>query len=96
VNALREHPQFDNASTSNCTTNVRTHNAATTTKPAPWDWRMLVNRTVDELVYEQGGFASQQPFAELKNESLIDARAQAADQDLDFSEQIRAGLPNFN
>jgi hypothetical protein len=96
VNALHEQPEFYNAVTSNCTTNVRTHTAATTSKPAAWDWRMLVNGSVDELVYEKGGFASRLPFAELKGRSLIDARAQAADQDLDFSERIRAGLPSFN
>jgi hypothetical protein len=96
VNALHERPQFYNAVTSNCTTNVRTHTAATTTKPAPWDWRMLVNGTVDELVYDRGGFASHLPFPELKARSLIDDQAQAADQALDFSERIRAGLPSFD
>ena len=95
VDALHQHPQFYNAVTSNCTTNVRTHTAATTTKPAPWDWRMLVNGTVDELVYERGGFANHLPFAELKEKSLIDGKAQAADQAPDFSERIRAGLPSF-
>lgn len=95
VNALHEHPRFYNAVTSNCTTNVRTHVAATTAKPAPWDWRMLVNGSVDELVYERGGFASHLPFAELKRRSLIDAQAQAADQALDFSDRIRMGLPSF-
>jgi hypothetical protein len=96
VDALHEQPQFYNAMTSNCTTNVRTHTAATATKPMPWDWRLLVNGTVDELVYERGGFASHLPFAELKERSLIDARAQAADQAPDFSQRIRAGLPSFN
>jgi hypothetical protein len=57
---------------------------------------MLVNGTVDELVYERGGFASHLPFAELKEKSSIDARAQAADQAADFSQQIRAGLPSFD
>ena len=96
INALHVHPQFYNAITSNCTTNVRTHTAATTAKPSPWDWRMLVNGTVDEMVYERGGFASQLPFAELKQRSLIDDRARAADQSLDFSERIRTGLPSFD
>ena len=96
VNALHERPRFYNALTSNCTTNVRTHTAATAAKPAPWDWRMLVNGTVDELVYERGGFASHLPFPELKQRSLIDDRAQAADQALDSSERIRAGLPGFD
>ena len=96
VDALHQHPRFYNAITSNCTTNVRTHTAATTSNPAPWDWRMLVNGTVDELVYERGGFASHLPFMELKEKSSIDARAQAADQAADFSERIRAGLPAFD
>ena len=96
VDAMHQRPRFYNAVTSNCTTNVRTHTAATTSNPAPWDWRMLVNGTVDELVYERGGLASHLPFAELKEKSLIDARAQAADQAADFSERIRAGLPSFD
>ena len=95
VNAIHVRPQFYNAWTDNCTTNVRMHTAATTAKPAPWDWRMLLNGTVDQLVYENGGFASQLPFAELKPMSLIDAKAQAADQAPDFSALIRAGLPGF-
>jgi hypothetical protein len=96
VNALHAQPKFYNALSDNCTTNVRTQTAATSAKPAPWDWRMIVNGTVDELVYERGGFASQLPFAELKQLSLIDAKAQAADRNSDFSEQIRVGLPGFD
>jgi hypothetical protein len=96
VNVIHARPQFYNALTDNCTTNVRMHTAATTTKPAPWDWRMLLNGTVDQLVYENGGFASHLPFAELKPMSLIDAKAQAADQSADFSALIRAGLPGFD
>lgn len=56
---------------------------------------MLLNGTVDQLVYENGGFATDLPFAELKPMSLIDAKAQAADQAPDFSALIRAGLPGF-
>jgi len=96
VNAIHVRPQFYNALADNCTTNVRMHTAATTTKPAPWDWRMLLNGTVDQLVYENGGFASHLPFTELKQMSLIDAKAQAADQAPDFSALIRAGLPGFD
>jgi hypothetical protein len=95
VNVIHARPQFYNALTDNCTTNVRMHTAATTAKPAPWDWRMLLNGTVDQLVYERGGFVSHLPFAELKPMSLIDAKAQAADQASDFSERIRIGLPGF-
>jgi hypothetical protein len=96
VNAIHVRPQFYNALTDNCTTNVRMHTAATAAKPAPWDWRILLNGTVDELVYQDGGFVSRLPFAELKPMSLIDAKAQAADQAPDFSERIRSGLPGFD
>ena len=96
VDALHQHPRFYNAITSNCTTNVRTHTAATTTKPVPWDWQLLLNGTIDQFVYEHGGFSSRLPFAELKARSLIDGKAQAADQASDFSELIRAGLPGFH
>jgi Domain of unknown function (DUF4105) len=95
VNTLHMRPQFYSALTSNCTTNVRMHTAATTAKPVPWNWRMLLNGTIDQLVYENGGFASHLPFTELKPMSLIDAKAQVADQAPDFSAQIRAGLPGF-
>jgi hypothetical protein len=96
VNVIHARPQFYNALTDNCTTNVRMHTAATTAKPAPWDWRMLLNGTVDQLVYERGGFVSHLPFTELKQVSLIDTKAQAADQAADFSERIRIGLPGFD
>jgi hypothetical protein len=95
VNVIHVRPQFYNALTDNCTTNVRMHTAATTAKPSPWNWRMLLNGTVDRLVYENGGFASHLPFSELRQISLIDAKAQAADQAPDFSALIRAGLPGF-
>jgi hypothetical protein len=34
------------------------------------------------------------PFAELKARSLVNARAQAANDAADFSQLIRVGLPN--
>lgn len=58
VDALHAPPQFYNAVTSNCTTNVRTHTAATNAKPVPWNWQMLLNGTIDEFVYQHNGFAS--------------------------------------
>jgi hypothetical protein len=36
------------------------------------------------------------PFAELKQRSLINERARAADKDPDFSRSIREGLPQGN
>jgi Domain of unknown function (DUF4105) len=92
TNALRDHPRWYNALTSNCTTNIRTQRSVE--QRASWDWRMLVNGKSDELLYEHhliatGGL----PFLELKRRSQINKRASDADQDPDFSRLIREGLP---
>jgi hypothetical protein len=57
---------------------------------------MLINGHLDELLYERGVFVTNVPFAELKKISNINAKAKAADQATDFSQQIRQGLPGFN
>jgi hypothetical protein len=92
INSLRNHPRWYNAVTGNCTTSIRTQRSVN--ERAPWDWRMLLNGKADEMLYERhaivtGGL----PFNELKQRSLINQRARAADQDPDFSRLIRAGLP---
>jgi Domain of unknown function (DUF4105) len=88
MNALRDDARWYNE----ITTSIRTQRAVN--ERAPWDWRMLINGKADELLYERhaivtGGL----PFPELKQRSLINERAIAADQDPDFSRLIRAGLP---
>ena len=92
INALHEHPRWYNAVTSNCTTSIRTQRAVKLR--APWDWRMLINGKADELLYERHAIATGGlPFRELKERSLIDARARVADNDPNFSRLIREGLP---
>jgi hypothetical protein len=93
ANELHERAEWYNALTDNCTIAIRTQRAAT--DRAPWDWRMLLNGHLDELLYEHGTIATNLPFAELKKVSNINARAKAADQAADFSQQIRQGLPGF-
>ena len=94
ANELHERAEWYNALTDNCTTAIRTQRAAA--DRAPWDWRMLLNGHLDELLYERGTIVTNLPFAELKKLSNINARAKAADQAADFSEQIRKGLPGFD
>ncbi|MDD5141766.1 MAG: DUF4105 domain-containing protein [Verrucomicrobiales bacterium] len=94
ANELHEHAEWYNALTDNCTTGIRTQRAAS--DRAPWDWRMLINGHLDELLYERGTFVTNLPFAELKKASNINARARAADRAADFSQQIRQGLPGFD
>ena len=92
LNALHENARWYNAVTSNCTTSIRAQRAAKLR--TPWDWRILFNGKIDEMLYQDhvvvtGGL----PFAELKQRSLINERARAADQNPDFSRIIREGLP---
>ena len=94
ANELHAHAEWYNAITDNCTTAIRAQRAAA--DRAPWDWRMLVNGHLDEMLYEHGEIFTNLPFAELKKLSNINARAKAADKAVDFSQQIRKGLPGFD
>jgi hypothetical protein len=94
ANELHERAEWYNALTDNCTTAIRTQRDLA--DRAPWDWRMLVNGHLDELLYERGTIVTNLPFAELKKLSNINARARAADRAEDFSQQIRLGLPGGN
>ena len=91
VNRLQATPEWYNAVTDNCTTAIRAQRAAQ--DRAPWNWRMLVNGHLDELLYERRMIATNLPFAELKQRSHINNRAKAADKDADFSKLIRQDLP---
>src|SRR5256714_9442365 len=92
LNALHTQPRWYNAITTNCTTSIRDQRPIN--ERVPWDWRILLNGKADELLYEHGALVTGGlPFAELKQRSLIDARAKAADKDPAFSARIREGLP---
>jgi hypothetical protein len=93
INELHETPRWYNAITNNCTTAIRHQRASD--ERAPWDWRMLVNGLGDELLYERKGIDTSMPFPDLKKLSHINDRAKTADQDADFSEKIRVGLPGM-
>jgi hypothetical protein len=92
INQLRERPEWYNALTSNCTTNIRGH-----TKPyaphARWDWRLLANGYIDEMIYDRGVVDRHLSFPELRERSRINERARKAGDAADFSRQIREGLP---
>jgi Domain of unknown function (DUF4105) len=93
LNRLHERPEFYNQITDNCTTNIRLANIeAQQGKVPPWNWRMLLNGKSDELLYERGVIDRSLPFAALKEQSLINKRARAADASADFSQLIRVGL----
>jgi hypothetical protein len=93
VNRLQATPEWYNAVTDNCTTAIRAQRAAQ--ERAPWDWRMLVNGHLDELLYERGAITTNVPFAELKQRARINDRARQADKSPDFSRLIRKGVPGI-
>jgi hypothetical protein len=94
VNSLRERPEWYRAMLTNCTTSILRH--TTPFNPdAHFDWRLIANGYIDEMLYERGKIDQTLPFAELKRKSLINPRAIAADQDSDFSRLIRDELPGM-
>jgi uncharacterized protein DUF4105 len=91
VDALYEKPEWYNAATSNCTTNIRTH-AKLYAEDSPWDWRFLVNGHLDEMLYERGRIDTSRPFDETRRRAYVNPLAQTANGAADFSERIRRGL----
>jgi hypothetical protein len=91
INALYAHPEWYNALTSNCTSNIRGH-AKPFMQDKHWDWRFLFNGHLDELVYRRGALGAELPFAEWKRTAYVNPLAEAAGPGADFSERIRARL----
>jgi hypothetical protein len=92
INRLSARPEWYNAATHNCTTAIFGH-TANIAAANPWDWRIFVNGSLDELGYERGTLDNSLPFSELRESSNITARARAARESRDFSRLIREGLP---
>ena len=98
ANKLRQHPQWYNAVTDNCTTNIFTQMAATGQLPAGssvHDWWVLLNGRGPEILYRNGNFAGNLPFAELMKRAYINPVARRVNDAPDFSQRIRAGRPGF-
>lgn len=95
VNSLRHRPEWYNALTDNCTTNIRLHGDAVQGGKSPFDWRILLNGRLDELLVAHGAFASDLPLAEMKPLCHINSKAIATAPAEDFSAAIRRGLPGI-
>lgn len=94
VTSLKDKPEWYNALTSNCTTNIRGH-----THPynpgGKWDWRIIINGYIDEMCYERGVIDQNLPFDELKKKSYINPRARSGEIDSTFTRRIRNGIPGM-
>lgn len=88
INELARSPAWYNAATHNCTTTIRHHMTAIGAE-SPFDYRFLVNGHLDELAYERAAIDTTRPFAEVRERANIVARANAADDDPEFSQRIR-------
>jgi Domain of unknown function (DUF4105) len=96
LNKLRDHPEWYNAVTRNCTTTLDTKIAADVQHPQPWNYQLLLNGTLDELLYERGRLVTGGlPFPELKEREHINAAGRAADGSPDWSALIRQGRVGF-
>jgi hypothetical protein len=96
LNRLKDHPEWYNALTRNCTTAINKQLAANVNNPQPWNYQFIVNGTLDRLLYDRGRLVTGGlPFPELKQREHINAAAQAANRSPDFSALIRVGRIGF-
>jgi hypothetical protein len=93
INRLKVRPEFYNTLTTNCTTAIWM-NAQVNPNRVPFSWKVLASGYVPEYLYELGRLDQTEPFPVLQAKSLVNARAQAADQAPDFSRRIRETGPN--
>jgi len=91
MNDMRDHPQFYNTLTTNCTTTVLMHSHVNPESP-PWSWKILLSGYLPQYVYELGKLGRTLPFAELERRAWVNQRAHAADRDPTFSQRIREAV----
>ncbi|TMB10131.1 MAG: DUF4105 domain-containing protein [Deltaproteobacteria bacterium] len=94
INELKDHPAFYNTLTTNCTTAVLVHTRVNPGSP-PFSWKVLLSGYTPQFAYELGRLDTSLPFEKLRRRSRVNDRAQAADQDPEFSQRIRDGLPGM-
>jgi len=88
INALKEHAEWYNSLTTNCTSNIWLHSRV---NPGhlPYSWKILVSGHVPEFLYENDRLDTSVPFEELQRRGHVNERAHAANQAEDFSQRIR-------
>jgi Domain of unknown function (DUF4105) len=89
INALKDHPEWYNTLTTNCTSNIWLHSRVNPGH-VPYSWKILFSGYLPEYLYELGRLDTTLPFEELRRRANINAAAQKADGAADFSQRIRA------
>jgi hypothetical protein len=96
LNWLKDHPEWYNAVTKNCTTTIDHEISQDLPDPKPWTYRLLLNGTLDDLLYERGRLVTGGlPFRELKQREHINPYAHTVGQSPEFSTLIRMGRVGF-
>jgi hypothetical protein len=94
INQLADRAEFYHLLSNSCTINIiRYANAAG--REGRFDIRHLFNGLIDSYLYHSGRVDTSLPFDELRQRSLINGAAQAAEGAPDFSQRIRASLPTL-
>jgi hypothetical protein len=97
ANELHARPEWYNAITNNCTTNIAVSAAEAQDIRTRFDWRILLNGKGDEMMYEHhnlvtGGLT----LPALRAQAHINPAARAAGDSPDFSKLIREGRVGFS
>jgi hypothetical protein len=92
MNMLREHPQFYNTLTTNCTTQVLRHVWAFGSN-ARYNWQILLSGYVPEYLHENDTLMPGLSLEEVMSRSLVNVRANAIPLDENFSKLIRESVP---
>ena len=94
INQLADRPEFYHLLSNSCTINiVRYANAAG--RKGRLDIRHILNGLFDSYLFGSGRIDTTLPFDVLRQRSLINDAAQAAEGAPDFSQRIRASLPTI-
>lgn len=92
MNKLREHPQFYNTLTTNCTTQVLRHVWAFGSD-ARYNWQILMSGYVPEYLHANDVLMPGLSLEEIMNRSLVNVRANSVPLDEYFSKLIRESVP---
>lgn len=89
VNKLAVQPEFYDAMSNNCTTNIVAHINRVQPGRVPLDIGVLLPGYADRLAYDLGLLDTRLPFEKLKKQAKIDHVAARYGDDPDFSRRIR-------
>jgi len=95
INELADKPEFYHLLSNSCTINIIRY-ANATGREGRLDFRHFLNGWIDGYLYAKRWLNTTLPLDELRRRSQINEAAQAAGNSVDFSQRIRAALPQNN